>query len=146
MLFGIIAIDPKPHAFASLALQSNITEEVELFKGEEHMVPSGKQLRAEANNDPEKIRQISDKALMEVDETEKGLLEKIVNEKNNGNITSDEAQYLTDETKETAKLIKDTIKETSNVSVDLIDDTSVTEHLLYETFFPFVFTGLPVIR
>jgi NADH-ubiquinone oxidoreductase chain 3 len=149
---GALAIDSKQTSSSTdvntnnpvVYLQSTnpIHQEVELFRGEIHMVESGKKMRADAHNDPVVVRANADGYIQSANQEKQRLLTEIETEKNNGNITGSEADFLKDKTNNIEDKVVRTIKETSNTSVEYIDDSPATAHLMFpEHELGFVFPG-----
>jgi group I intron endonuclease len=138
---------PKPHAFTSLPLQSTIFDDVESFKGEADSVPSGEDLRRDCNNDPARVRASSDRYMENLNTKKTNILERIEDNKANGNISEATAADLEHKTEVYAEKAKQIMVETSNTSVEYLDDSEDTQNLLYsENLLPFFIFDIPVIR
>jgi len=140
---------PKAHAFTSLPLQSTVRDQVGIYEGEPHMVPSQEEFRSEANDNPETVKANGDRMLEETDQERDRIKGNIRSEENAGNISREEANALNTRVDNTHGQVHSTVKETVNVAIDGIDDSEATSHLVYngpEFFFPIIIYDLPVIR
>ncbi len=137
------SMQPRPHLFTNLALQSSTVRQIDMklnkFEQEEEKLPSTGDMVRKAKNEPTKVKEEAEDLMDKITDKKNELISEI----NRSRVSNEEKQSSTANAEDTYVNIINQIKETANEAMESCD--SKVDPNYYDLLPPFIITNSSIL-